>query len=173
MGLFSDVTPDMLEFGGGAEWYPKGEYEVTLEQVHIQDLPSGADGQPWNGYVTTEGEQLSVQLGNFSPTKGAEAPPGNNKMFLKLVLSDGDLMVFDVPPRDDQYVELAKSKRRLASLAEALSVPNDVTPQQFLSDLRSGAYDNSVVGSTWALWRRGDKHGAYPAKFTSITLDIG
>jgi hypothetical protein len=172
MGLFADVTTDMMEFGGGAEWYPKGTYEVTIEQVHIQDLPSSPEGLPYNGYVTTEGEQLSIQFGNFTAINGAESPPGNNKMFLKLVLSDGDLMVFDVPPRDDLYVELAKSKRRLAAIADALGVDN-VTPDEFVSNLRSGKYDGCVMGSNWALWRRGDKHGAYPSKFTSIVPDIG
>ena len=172
MGLFADVTPDMMEFGGGAEWYPKGEYEVTIEQVHEQDLPSGRDGAPWDGYVTTEGEQLSIQFGNFVAVNGAEAPPGNNKMFLKIVVRDGHATVDTVSPRDDEYVELAKGKRRLASIAEALGVDSG-TPDDFIDALRSGKYDGSVVKSKWAHWRRGEKHGAYPTKFSNIVPDVG
>lgn len=178
MGLFDDVTTDMMEFGGGADWYPKGEYEVVIEAIHMQDLPSTNDDEPFRGYVTTEGEQLSVQFGEFTAVNGADAPPGNNKMFLKVVLADGVMDVYEVEPKDDLYVELAKGKRRLASLAAALDV-TEGSAQDFVTDLRNGVYNGSRLGSNWVRWTRGNpksddfKQGSYPSKFTSITMDIG
>lgn len=172
MGLFSDVTTDMLEFGGGADWYPKGDYEVALDKVYTQDLPSSPEGEPYRGYVTTEGEQVSIQFGDFTPNNGADAPPGNNKAFLKIVLRDGEMGVVNVDPKDENYTELAKGKRRLASLAEALEVTYD-DPQDFIDDLKAGVFNGSRLMSTWVRWARGGREGSYPSKFAPITLDVG
>ena len=173
MGLFEDVSKDMMEFGGGgSDWYPVGTYEVTLDEVRLQDLPETDDGEPWKGYATADGEQLSIQFGNFVPTEGAKDPPGNNKMFLKVLLRDGAMKVMDVAPKDPDYYELGKGKRRLASLADALQIPDTVTPVEFIEGLKNGEYNGSVVGSRWQKWARGNKEGSYPAKFTSITPDV-
>ena len=82
------------------------------------------------------------------------------------------MKVMDVAPKDPDYYELGKGKRRLASLADALQIPDTVTPVEFIEGLKNGEYNGSVVGSRWQKWARGNKEGSYPAKFTSITPDV-
>ena len=86
MTLF-DVPEDALEFGGN-EWYPVGTYEFQIREVYINDLGSDDDGEPYDGYASTEGKELSLRLTDFVPLDGGTEPPSTEVgQFLRICLS--------------------------------------------------------------------------------------
>ena len=117
MSLFDDVTPEQMEFGGGNDWFPTGDYEFTIQDTFDGTLGETADGEPFEGFVTSDGEQLSILVGDFVPVNGGPNPPGNNTAFIRITLRDGDTTIHEVAADDKTLTQLAKSRRRLAALA--------------------------------------------------------
>ena len=166
MSLFN-IPEELLEFGG-SDWYPIGEYEGEIEEVYSNDLAEDDDGNPYQGFQTSDGEQLSLQFGGFTPLAGAEEAPGNDKVFVKVCLKDGSMDVHTVDAKDKDYQQLAKGKRRLAALAQALGYEGS-DAVEFVDDLRNGAFNGKRFGIKWQKWTQGKgdnkRSGAFPAKF--------
>jgi len=162
MSQLFDVPEELLEFGGN-EWYPRGNYEFSIRSVYLNPLGSDDDGDPYDGYVTTEGEELSLRLTDFSPLGNEPEPPSPEVgQFLRICLEDGDQNYLVVDPADKDYKNLAKGKRRLVALARALG---EVPSTEFVDALKSGGYNNKRVGATFQEWKMGDKKGGFPKKF--------
>lgn len=161
MTLF-DVPEEMLEFGG-TEWYPKGDYEFSIREVYVNPLGSDEDGNPYDGYASTEGEEMSLRLTDFVPLNGGpEAPSTEVSQFLRITLEDDGLSYYEVDPSDADHKNLAKGKRRLVALAKALG---EVPSTEFVDALKSGGFNNSRVGATFQEWKMGDRKGGFPKKF--------
>lgn len=145
--LFS-MAEEEEEIGGGDRWYPKtGDYEFTIEDVFSNPLGSTEDGEPFRGFATTEGEQLSIQMSNFTALNGAEEPPSPFAGdFLNICTKDGDQDYVTVDHADETFKKLAQGKKRLHGIARALGeTPSD----KFVNDLRDGSLNGSVLRATF------------------------
>ena len=157
-----DVPEEMLEFGGN-EWYPNGDYEFNIREVYLNELGSDDDGDPYDGYASTEGKELSLRLTDFTPLDGGTEPPSTEVgQFLRICLEDDGLDYLDVDPTDKDHKNLAKGKRRLVALAKAMG---EVPSTDFVDSLADGGYNNSRVGATFQEWKMGDKKGGFPKRF--------
>ena len=139
------VPQELLTIEGGSDFIPdSGPWQMVLEQVYEAELPSDENGDPFQGYVTTDGEQVNLQFGTLQPMNGQEGPPGNNKFFVRMTLRDGDedITTLDVADSKTDYRNLRTSVRRLASLSLALG-QNFST--EFVENLRSGEFKDRAV----------------------------
>ena len=169
------VPEEDLEFGGGADWYPIGDYEFTIQDVYPNPLGQTEDGEPFRGFMTTDGEQLSIQASNFIPLNGAPDPPSQLvSTFIRITIRDGDQDYVTVDPKDADFDQLAKGKRKLAAIAAAIGeTPND----SFVNALRDGDLNGTHLAASFRKWtfpEQTDKsgtvirekiEGSWPTKF--------
>jgi len=142
------VPQDLLTIEGGSDFVPDtGDWQMTLEEIHEAELPSDEAGNPFQGYVTTDGEQINLQFGTLQPMNGQEGPSGNQKFFVRLTLRDGDedITTIDVADAKTSYNKLRSSTRRLASLAPALG---QTFSTEFVDFLRQGQFKDRQVIAT-------------------------
>ena len=147
--------------------FPAGPWIGEFEDVEVRSLP---DWSEWkkpesSGYESTDGEELSIQIGRNrfagNVPSGEEAPTvGEKKKFFNLVLRDGNRTVedVDVDARSVSYFKLQKSARMLANLAIALGWTDEAgdsieVRDGFVDALRSGAFKGDRVGFT--IYHRG------------------
>lgn len=138
------VPQELLTIEGGSDWIPdSGDWQMKLEEIYESELPSDENGEPFQGYVTSDGEQINLQFGTLQPMNGQADPPGNNKFFVRITLRDGDedITTLDVSEATD-YRNLRTSIRRLASLAPALGTTFST---EFVEYLRSGQFKDKAV----------------------------
>ena len=131
---------------GGSDWVPDtGDWQMTLEEVYEAELPSDENGNPYQGYVTTDGEQINLQFGSLQPLNGQEGPSGNQKFFVRMTLRDGDedITTIDTKDKQSEYSKLRTSKVRLASLAHEGFGANFST--EFVDFLRQGEFKDRQV----------------------------
>jgi len=169
------VPEEDLEFGGGTDWYPIGQYGFTIQDVYPNDLGQTEDGEPFQGFMTTDGEQLSVLMSHFIPLNGGEEPPSEAiGTFLRITTRDGDQDYVTVDPRDSEFEQLAKGKRRLAAIAAAIGeTPSD----NFVDALRTGQLNGKKLNANFQKWTfpeqkdktgiviREKREGSFPTKF--------
>jgi hypothetical protein len=139
------VPQDLLTIEGGSDFIPdSGDWQMRLEEVYEAELPSDDDGNPYQGYVTTDGEQINLQFGTLQPMNGQTGPPGNNKFFVRITLRDGeeDITTLDVTDKQTDYRNLRTSIRRLASLAPAMG---QTFSTEFVEYLRQGEFKDKAV----------------------------
>ncbi len=166
-GRVFEVPEEALEFGGGTDWYPTGEYEFTIAEVYTNTLGETDEGEPFQGFVTSDGEQLSVQINNFVPLNGAEDPPSELvSQFIRICTKDGDQDYVTVDPADKDFKQLAKGKRRLVAIAQAIGeTPSD----SFVEGLRTGDFNGQTLTATFQEWKMGKgtdaRKGSFPKKF--------
>jgi hypothetical protein len=163
-GTLPEVTDSQLEFGGD-NWYPVGEYEMVIQEVYENPLGQTSDGRPFNGYQTTDGEQLSLQVGDFVPINGSNGPPGNNKQFVRICLRDGSKDITSVDPDDTGYRQLAQGLRKIHAIAKALG---EEPTMDFVKALGDGQFNGRRVGAKWQKWERNGKKGAFVHKYFSV-----
>ena len=155
-GTLPPVSDDQLEFGSES-WYPVGDYEMTIQAVYENALGQTADGKPFNGYQTTDGEQISLQVGDFLPINGSTSPPGNNKAFIKICLRDGTMDITQVDPSDRTYKQLAQGLRKVHAIANALGEEPSV---EFVKALADGQFKDARLGATWQKWSNNGNSGS-------------
>lgn len=166
-----DVSDEDLEFGG-TDWYPIGEYGCTIRNVYENELGQTEEGEPFNGFATTDGSQLSIQFDNFIPLNAEPTPPTEKvSAFVRICTRDGDQDYVSIDANDKTYSKLATGKKRLVALARALGeTPSD----QFVADLQSGAYNGTNLTVNWKEWTigKGDdiKKGSFPIKFAASRI---
>jgi hypothetical protein len=163
-GTLPPVSDDQLEFGSDS-WYPVGEYEMVIQTVYENPLGQTSDGKPFNGYQTTDGEQISLQVGDFTPLNGSVSAPGNNKAFIKICLRDGDMDITQVDPSDRTYRQLAQGLRKIHALANALGEDASV---EFVKALAEGHFNGTKVGASWQKWSNNGKSGSFVKKFFAL-----
>lgn len=157
-----DVPEEMLEFGGN-EWYPVGRFEFAIREVYVNDLGSDEEGEPYDGYASTEGKEVSLRLTDFVPLNGEPEPPSTEVgMFLRICLEDDGIDYLEVDPTDKDHKNLAKGKRRLVALARALG---EVPSSDFVDALCDGGYNGKLAGAEFQEWKMGDRKGGFPKKF--------
>jgi len=158
-----DVPEELLEFGGGTDWYPTGEYEFTIAEVYTNTLGETEDGEPFRGFVTSDGEQLSVQINNFTPLNGADEPPSELiSQFIRICTRDGDQDYVTIDPGDKDFAQLSKGKRRLKAIANSIGETAD---DNFVDGLRAGDFNGQTLTATFQEWKMGDRKGSFPKKF--------
>lgn len=161
MTLF-DVPEDALEFGGN-EWYPIGTYEFQIREVYMNDLGSDDDGEPYDGYASTEGKELSLRLTDFVPLDGGTEPPSTEVgQFLRICLEDDALDYLSVDLTDKDHRNLAKGKRRLVAIARALG---EIPSTEFVEALSEGGFNGKGMGADFKEWKMGDNKGGFPKRF--------
>ena len=160
-GTLPPVTDSQLEFGGD-NWFPVGEYEMTIQEVYENPLGQTSEGRPFNGFQTTDGEQISLQVGDFVPTNGATNPPGNNKQFIRVCLRDGGKDITTIDPDDTTYRQLAQGLRKVHALAKALG---EEPTMDFVKALSEGHFNGRTIAARWQKWERNGKKGAFVHKF--------
>jgi hypothetical protein len=144
--IYVPQDESFFEVGGAAgDFQPAaGPWQMTLEAIYEQDLPSDDQGEPFRGYVTTEGRIISVQFGDLVPLDG-QPDAGNFKFFQKFCLVDGevDITSGEAQTEGTEYQQVNKGLRRLGSLAPALG---QTLSTEFVDALTSGLYNNRQVG---------------------------
>jgi hypothetical protein len=157
-----DVPEDLLEFGG-QDWYPVGDYEFEIDESYVNDLGEDEEGNPFSGYVSSDGAELSLRVKDFVPLNGENPPPSENVgQFVRICLEDNGMTYIEVDPTDSEYKQLAKGKRRLVAIARALGeIPSD----EFVDQLREGKFKGARIGATFQEWKMGDRKGSFPKKF--------
>ncbi len=146
--------------GGGNRLFPAGEYAGTIEEVRTRPFPDYVDpvSRPKGGYASSDGEILSIQLGENRALNNESADPGNQKMFVDFVIRDGDVAIDSGPNIDDRSWQMQRSATLLTNLALALGATSEVTGEDgdtyvvtvdnFLSELRDGNLNGTNVGFT-------------------------
>ena len=166
-----DVPEDMLEFGG-TDWYPVGEYQFQIAEVTTFPLGEDKEGNPFDGFMTSEGEQVSLQLNNFQPLGQGDAPPSELvSQFLRICTQDGDQNYITVDPSDQDFKQLAKGKRRLVAIARTL---NETPSDEFVEQLTAGAHNSRQLCAEFVRWEMKRKDGttgkgSYPKRFWAAT----
>ncbi len=165
-GAVFGVPEEMEDLGGGGDWLPKGDYQFTI--AAITEFPLGDDdGEPFIGFATTEGEQISVRVNELVPLNGADpAPSETSSTFIKLVLVDGDETFVTVDPSSETHDKLAKSKRRLVGLAHALG---ETPSEGFVQSLRDGDFDGQSACADFRIWKTPTNTGNWTARFWAST----
>ena len=157
---------------GGNRPFPEGSWIGTIEETRVRNFPDWVDpvGRPKGGYTSTDGDILSIQLGNNRDIDGNNSEVGNQKMFVDFVVRDGAISVEDAEIAEAAW-QTQRAQTLLANLALALgatsTVTDDdgnefvVTSEDFLSTLMSGGYANTEVGFTTyhRNWECGGKSG--------------
>lgn len=165
MSLLPHVSDDLLDFGG-SDWYPLGDWSFKILEIYENDLGMQPDGSPFRGFQTTDGEQISLRIGEFQPLGGQESPPGNNMQFIKICLRDGAKDITTVDPADREYRELAKGLRKAVAIARVLG---EEPSMEFVEALRKGDFnDRRRIGATFVEWRANNSKGSYPKKFFPV-----
>lgn len=178
MGLFSDVTPEQMEFGAGDGWYPLGEYAFAIVGANVAEGSGDQNGNPFDGFETTDTETLFVQLAYFEPLNGGSEPPSELvRQSIKIPIRDGDTSLFDVTvpkkgTRAESHASLVKGRRRLAQLAAEVDADRiSGSDTQFVADLQTDEYRNANnsedlrLSAEFAKWSNGDRTGSYITKF--------
>lgn len=152
---------------GGTDWYPVGEYQFTIQDVYTNTLGQTDKGEPFAGFMTIKGEQLSIQMSNFIPLNGGEDPPSQLvSQFLRITTKDGDQDYVTVDPKDQDFEQLAKGKRRLAAIATVL---NETPSDGFVNALRDGDLNGTTLSANFRKWKMGKgdeaREGSFPTKF--------
>ena len=141
--------------GDGSGDFPKGSWCGIIDTVRIKDLPPWADVEG-RGYGCDDGEVLSIQFGRNRPLDGQD-DCGEKKHFVDFVIRDGDetCETVDVTDRGCASWQLQKGTRMLANLGAAMGqtevLENEdgesmtCLAEDFLDNLRSGAFDNEEV----------------------------
>jgi hypothetical protein len=146
---------DAAQAGAAPFDWAEGLYSGTIEQASVKALPSAANGDPFAGYETTDGERLTLKIGDIEPIDSAltKEQIGNRKYFDDIVLVDGSTTVFevDVTARDAKNWQLQQSAIRIVSLAQALGEVteddgNMAVNDGFIDGLRADAYVGTRVG---------------------------
>ncbi len=162
-GAVFSVPEEQEKIGGGGDWLPKGDYQFTIADIFEQPLKGDEDGNPYPGFATTEGEQISILVNELVALNGAEvAPSDGSSTFIRLTLSDGNETYVTVDPSSETHDKLAKSKRRLVGLAKALGV----TPSEgFVQSLRDGDFDGQSACADFRIWKTATNTGNWTASF--------
>ena len=162
-GAVFGVPEEMEEVGGGGDWLPKGNYQFTIADIYEQALKGDDNGDPYKGFATTEGEQISIRVNELVALNGEDpAPSETSSTFIKLTLSDGDQTFVTVDPSSETHDKLAKSKRRLVALAHALG---ETPSEGFVQSLRDGDFNDRKACADFRIWKMGDNEGNWTAKF--------
>jgi len=142
--------------GGDDRPFPPGPWQGVIEEVRTKPLPSN-NGQPFAGYETTDGEILTLILGQNRPLDGQE-DVGNRKFFVDIVLRDGNRQMgeVDITEREVPYWQLQRSARIVANLARALGQVEEVqmpdgstavaVMEGFVDALAAGQFDGTQIG---------------------------
>lgn len=155
---------ESLRGSAGDFVWPEGAYEATMESFTVKDLPSTQSGDPFAGYETTDGTLLTIRLGSIQPLEEGMGEVGNRKIFVDIVISDGEhtLQNVDVSVQGAAYWQIQKSAKMVGNLALALGavdfVGEDVEVQDgFLDALVNGEYTGQRIG--FVLFNRKGKNG--------------
>jgi len=157
--------------GSGDTPFPKGEWQGTIDAVHIQELPPWA-GDENRGYASESGVVLSLEIGSNQPLNGQD-DIGNRKHFVPIVVQDGHETpeTIDVMERKSDSWMLQRGTRLLANLGMALGETEEleteegaamtVVSEDFLDNLRAGAFDGTSVsfGISHRPWAKNGKSG--------------
>lgn len=132
--------------------FPAGPWQGAIDRVTSRAVPTTADGRPFAGYTSPDGEVLTIQIGTNVPLDGQDNV-GESKFFVDIPVLDNDLSVLsvDVSERDAPHWQLIRGARRLMNLAIALGVAEMVDggwtyDESFLESLRNGSFDGNDVG---------------------------
>ena len=146
--------------GNGKITQAEGQWKGTLDEVRVKpfpdfigkDIANGAE----RGYVSGDGEILSLEIGGQTPLEGQEEC-GRSKLFIDFVIRDGDVEISAGPDIPEASWQMQKSAAMLANLALSMDETEDVevegemyvqTKEGFLDALKAGEYKNRVLGYT-------------------------
>jgi len=160
--------------------FPKGSWCGTIDSVRVRELPPWAniDGR---GYSCDDGEVLSIQFGTNRPLDGQDEC-GEKKHFVDFVIRDGEETseTVDVMDRGVSCWQLQKGTRLLANLGAAMGQTEvleiedgtsmTVVAEDFLDNLKSGAFDNEEVsfGVFHKPWTTKVENGETPKSGTEV-----
>ena len=136
--------------GGGDFLQAPGAWKGKIEEPEIRALPS-ANGTPFKGFTSTDGEMLSFRLGD---NVGLDGQPemGARKKFVDLTLRDGayDLgtPLSDLPK---EAWQLQRSQLALVRIADALGQTTKdgdmtVVDPEFVDAFVEGQFNGQEVG---------------------------
>lgn len=139
--------------GSGDQPFGAGQWVGTIEEIFIKDdLPSDNEGKPFAGYASTEGEEISIQLGSNTPLDGQE-DVGNRKFFVQITTADNGLTLatVDTTERKAPHWKLQRSVALTANLAIALGYVEDdgenvTVREDFIDALKDGAFKDQKIG---------------------------
>jgi len=165
---------------GGDTLFPKGEWQGTIDEIRVRDLPPWAD-TPGRGYASEDGEVLSIQIGSNSPLNGQD-DIGAKKHFVDLVIRDGEETpeTVDVMERKCESWMLQRGTRMLVNLGMALGETEEledengkamtVVAEDFLENLKTGAFDGTDVSYeiSHRPWSSKDDNGAVVKSGTEV-----
>lgn len=150
------VPQDQVENSGGNDLvFPSGPWEGTIDIVRSKGIPM-YEGKPFAGYASSEGEVLSLQIGNNQALDG-QVDIGGTKFFVDLPTEVGDdtLANIDTTTRSHPNWQLQKSAVSVTQLAIALGAAELVgengnsswaVNEEFVDNLRAGSYDGMQIG---------------------------
>jgi hypothetical protein len=149
--------------GNGKFTQAEGSWKGTLDAVRVKPFPEfigkDIDAGRQRGYVSGDGEILSLEIGGQEPLDGQE-DAGNRKFFVDLVIRDGDVEISAGPDIPEKSWQMQKSAAMLANLAISLGEVEDVevegadgksevyvqTKEGFFEALQEGVYNDRLLG---------------------------
>jgi len=153
-GLFSIPKRNTESLrGSGDTPLGAGQWVGTIEDIFVKDeLPSDKDGKMFAGYASSDGQEISLQLGALHALDGQD-DVGNKKFFVRIVTRDGDLDLSSVDPttRGAAHWQLQRSVARAANLAVSLGYTDEdgdnvVVRGDFIDALIDGTFKDTKVG---------------------------
>lgn len=134
--------------------WPAGPYAGVIETVDSRPLQARADGGPFGGFNTTDGERLNIMIGqNTALDPSNDARIGNQKQFVELVITDGPNSIFDSEEvlREASAWALLNAQSTALNLAVALGATTATNghvsiEDTFIDKLRDGAYNGQPLG---------------------------
>lgn len=157
--LPTDRLDQKVSASRGDFTWPTGPYRGVIEETDVRPLPEWAGDNPNNGWESTDGEVLSIQLGQLNHLE-EDAEIGNRKFFVPempnspgLTIRDGNITVEDVDVTDGDaaHWKLQRAANYIGRLARALGqieTNGDFASVRdgFVEDLASGKFNGSEIG---------------------------
>ncbi len=142
------------QIGGAVDYtFPAGSFSGVLEEVREREIPTNAEGEPFAGWVSTDGSVLGLQFGQMEPLD-IDADPGDRKFFVDITVRDGELALDDVDleERGCPTWQLQRSARTVLNLFSATghAVEDEegfvVVPDDALAELEAGKLNGLSIG---------------------------
>lgn len=136
--------------------FPEGSFIGTIDEIRVREFPDFIDPTGNRGYSSTDGEILSIQIGEISSMETDGPDVGNAKHFVDFIVRDGNVEITEGPGIPEKSWQMQKSAAMLTNLAIALGATEEVegedgtvyvaTTDDFLDTLRDGGFKGSKVG---------------------------